>query len=75
MQKAGALAIARVPAIYVFPTVKDGIRDDPSEVSGGDQCDNEHCMDAEGAGDPQRLRDFFSFIPVNNYIFLKTAMI
>ena len=24
MQKAGALAIARVPAIYVFPTVKDG---------------------------------------------------
>jgi hypothetical protein len=25
MQKAGALAIARVPAIYVFPTVKDGI--------------------------------------------------
>jgi len=25
MQKAGVLAIARVPAIYVFPTVKDGI--------------------------------------------------
>lgn len=25
MQKAGALEIARVPAIYVFPTVKDGI--------------------------------------------------
>lgn len=25
MQIAGALAIARVPAIYVFPTVKDGI--------------------------------------------------
>ena len=25
MQKAGALAIARVPAIYVFPTVKDEI--------------------------------------------------
>jgi len=24
MQKAGALEIARVPAIYVFPTVKDG---------------------------------------------------
>ena len=27
MQKAGVLAIARVPAIYVFPTVKDGIID------------------------------------------------